>query len=140
MVLKAVLDKILEIPEDGLRGDYARALWDSIQMDKERTPPKPRSPQQIAEFHGVNIEDQVEYGVSVTKKGAVEFLTLYGKRMRRERFYKRVTAESYKSHFGRRVSRLGQKAIVLTYAEVQHITGYGSQMPFPQELKKYLKE
>ena len=138
-VLADTAKRILRLPTRDLKRAFTHALLGSIAMDPSHDPPRPLSPEDIANRHAVDVETQVEYGISLTKDLAVEFLRSYGMTMSRYKFRRYYTADRYMQFFERKVSRIGYKAMVFTYAEILHWVGYGPQLSLPEELELFAK-
>lgn len=139
-LLKIPASFILELPQKELIRDFVGALNASIKMDIGNNPPKLMNANDIFDNFGVSIEDQVEAKISLTRRDAFNFLFAYGKKIKGTKLNRNYLNQNYYSEKfkGREVPRLGKKDLVFTYAEIQHLVGYGTQLELPKALLSYI--
>jgi hypothetical protein len=144
--LQKVVADIFDIPEATTKDLYARALLDSLsgyvvhEPENGQTVPKNPddipSPFTIEARHRIPIEDQADYGISLSKKNAVRFLRDQGRRKINSKT--ELEGSRYNRAFGRRKLAKTGKALVFTYAEILYMTNHPRLVVIPNDLKGYL--
>ncbi|RYC66940.1 hypothetical protein [Spirosoma sordidisoli] len=135
-VLLPAAKLILEKKHQDLITQYTNALAESIKFDTENVPPRLSSAQDISDDIGVSIADQVDCLICLTRKEAQTFLKNYGKTIKGNKLARNfLNIKNYEKVFSRPVCRLGNKDLVFTYAEVQYLVQYGTQLVLPEKLK-----
>lgn len=102
---------------------FSMALAAALYLEKDN-PQACISPRQIEAIYGIPVEVQVECAIALKKDAAFQFLKQIGRGMSLAQVKRKFSADYYKSMFGRKVSKLGEKAIILTYGEILHLSRY----------------
>lgn len=126
-----VVKAIHNIPEDGLKKSLIRSLEQSVKLDAGNDPPQPKSPRQLSERYGIDIDVLHQYQIVLTKDDAIEFLKSLGLKVREPKFKRKYTASTYSNYFDRPVSKKGERALVFTYAEILHWFGLKTDLTIP---------
>lgn len=135
-VLLPAAKLILEKNHKDLISQYTNALAESIRFDTENAPPRLSNAQDISDDIGVSIADQVDCLICLTRKQAQIFLRNYGKTVKGNKLARNfLNTKNYETIFKRPVCRLGNKDLVFTYAEIQYLVQYGTQLVLPEELR-----
>jgi len=137
--LLSATEKILALVDDRLKKAYARALRESIQLDLDNLEcPRVASPSLLNDKYGIALDQQLEYGISLTKQEALSYLVHdCGMKLKRSRVIRDLTRTSYKRRFRKKCSRLNAKSLLFSCAEVQHLLRHEFQLTFPKELERY---
>lgn len=137
--LLGAAQKISGLADDRLRKAYARALRESIQLDLDNLQrPRVSSPSLLHDKYGIALDQQLQYGISLTKQEALLYLTSdCGMKIKQSRVNRELTRSSYDKRFRRKCSRLNAKALLFSCAEVQHLLRHEFQLTFPAELEQY---
>lgn len=138
--LEDVAKKILELPEP-TKSLYARALRDSFEgylgtvVQKNPHVAKPQiSPLQVEERHGININDQDEFCISLKKAKAHLFLKEQGRKVN---IREELKASAYKDKLERETTKVGN-ALIFTYAEILYLAKHMRPITLPESLSAYL--
>lgn len=109
------------IKEETIQKRYLDALKAS---DTSSSTPA-ATPSEIEERYKISIDDQVNYGISITKKQIRDYLKTQGRILRNGTVKIIFKGAKYKECFDKEVSRKGNgthlSALVFTYAEVRYM-------------------
>lgn len=141
VLLETAASEIRGLADATTRRKYAAALADSLRIDETgQEPPQVKSPSEIAQAHGITIDNQDEFRIVIRRRQIKDFLRRYGIRVRASDITMRLQARAYEAYFNRRISRCGndtiRSPIVYTYAEVFQRFGINSQVDLPPEVRE----
>lgn len=137
-ILGPPTEAILDLVNDDQKKKFSKALRDSINLDMKHKKPRPASPHEIEESHGISLEDQINCYISLTKIIAMDFLKAYGKKIKESSFKKKYNKKYYEDFFNREVAIVNRK-LLFTYAELLHMVEYEFKLDFPERLRKFLR-
>jgi len=137
--LREAAEEIGKLADGATKKKYAQALADSLRIDDSGSePPKPVSPSQIAEQHGISINDQVFYRISIKRKEIKDFLRSYGKNLRSSDVTRNFKTKAYEEYFQRDIARGGEETpkspTIYTYSELLQRMGFTAQIDLPDEV------
>lgn len=140
-LLETAAKEIEGLADAATRHKYAAALADSLRIDETgQEPPQVMSASEIAQVHGVTIDNQDEFGIVIRRKQIKDFLRRYGIRVRASDITLKLKAKSYEAYFNKQISRCGNNTvrspIVYTYAEVFQRFDFNSQIDLPVALRE----
>lgn len=138
-----VVAKALEqLSTDEQKTAFAKAMAMSVKINgREGEIPKPCSPKLIELECRFNIKRQGEYGIALTKNGAIEFLQDFGiTELSASGFKKRHTRAAYENKFDRLAPFVGKNSLACTYAEWLHLEDFLFEPELPQVLLDLLPE
>lgn len=131
-VLEDVVNEIAQLNSEALQQQCLAALRLSITLDIDHYPPEPKCPKEIYEEDvGVSLDLLKKLNIVLTKDAAFEFLTKLGIAPKKSKFRRNLTADSYEKFFNRKVSKIGKKTLVFTYAEILHMENLTIQLDIP---------
>jgi len=135
--LEDAVRRVSAVADLRLRRVYMRALSESMALDLDDLDhPRVASPSALLTRHGIAVDQQREYGIAVTKKDCLRYLTLDCgmKGLKQGRINRTLAVKNYRRMFRRRPSRLNRKTLVFSLAEVQHLMQHTFQNGLPSEM------
>jgi hypothetical protein len=137
--IKFATDKILLVPNKSDRSALAAAFKESIRLDFISEAPSPASAQDLQDLFRITLQEMHEYAVILDKNSAAEFLHSLGLEIPETIAKQLLNRNSYTQYFRRRPVQI-RNGLVFTYAEIQHLFGYGRRVDLPDSIEKFINK